>query len=363
MLARSARFDQAITGAHTLGVQADILVMGLPAATNIEISGGSISFDRSQLTLRQCRIEVADPTLAPHSSSDLLTPYGNEVQLYRGVTYPDGGTELLPAGVFGIFEVPSLTPFGGLAVTGNDRMKRVAEVDFPFARTMFETSVVGAIQTLLAEAVPWAPFHVDPRIIDVHIPLITWSSGRAQAISDLATSVGGWVYAGARGEFVLAPVPNPASSPVATFQGGANGTVIVGTAQRTFTRDGTFNGVVVRGTGVASAVSDLVYDNNPVSPTYWLGNFGQVVRSIQLASIVSKEQATGAARGILLDQLGTAKSVSFSTVPNPAIEPGDVIEVYYGDGPPELHVLDAGTLPLDAATAATTVSTRTVSYL
>jgi hypothetical protein len=44
-------------------------------------------------------------SLVPDNDFDLLTPFGNELRLFRGIQFDDGSVEYVPLGVFVIIDV------------------------------------------------------------------------------------------------------------------------------------------------------------------------------------------------------------------------------------------------------------------
>jgi hypothetical protein len=113
-----------------------------------------------------------------------------------------------------------------------------------------------------------------------------------------------------------------------------------------------YNGVVVRGesaTSDAAPVSAAAYDLDSTSPTRWgdpaAGAFGMVPYFMSLPTITTVAQAQAVARANLARHLGAASSVDLSTVPNPALEAGDVIDIIAG-GEARRHVVDSFTVPL-----------------
>jgi hypothetical protein len=66
-----------------------------------------------------------------------------------------------------------------------------------------------------------------------------------------------------------------------------------------------------------------------------------VVRHYSSPFLVDYTQAFRAAKSLLAESQGLARSLSFTNVPNLALEPGDVVLVTIPDGIPERHIIDA----------------------
>jgi hypothetical protein len=152
---------------------------------------------------------------------------------------------------------------------------------------------------------------------------------------------------------------------VFTVAGGPGGVLV--SARHSLTRDGVFNGVIARASSTISGaypvVSDLIVDDDPTSPTYWDANgFGEITGFYDSSLITNYTQANTAARSLLLNQIGAARSLNYSQAVNPAIEPGDVGAVVDPQtGETERHLHDQLTIPLDAKGVMTAQTRSTVS--
>ncbi len=402
MQPRSAVFDATVARSHQLVVRADIVRTGKTVAQGLPVTAGSVTANRTQLARRTAAVTIGDPAYTPTGAAgDLLAPYGNEIRLWRGAVTVNG-PELICVGTFGIRSVTfDDGVFKGIAVTGIDRLKRVEETRFPFPRTSPPAaSAVEQIKALLREVVPWAEVRVDPDVIDASLPQVTWPQSRTAALIDLVSSLGCEVFADPYGDFILQPQPSPNDPPVFTVTGGPAGVLIghlprptipqtipytIGTpgppiiqdgapggvliaARHDLTRDQVYNGIVARGStttaGGATIISDLITDDDPTSPTFWGGPFGQVVGFYDSGLFADKDQANSAARAILVNNTGAARSINYSTLVNPALEPGDVVQVIHPDtGVVERHLQDSITIPLDAAGVMTAQTRSTLSQV
>jgi hypothetical protein len=116
------------------------------------------------------------------------------------------------------------------------------------------------------------------------------------------------------------------------------------------TADKVYNAVMARGENTEAniaPVSVLVVDNDSGSPTYWSGPFGR--RPLFYSSSVLTTTAACTAAATLLLRSATAPNASadISSLPNPALEVGDVLRVVYPDGSKELHQIASFSVPLD----------------
>lgn len=135
-------------------------------------------------------------------------------------------------------------------------------------------------------------------------------------------------YFDAAGVFVLREIPDPAVGvPVWTIDDDAH--PVITSLDKQLTGEQTFNYITVKGEGTSTTnpVSAVAFDDDPLSATYVLGDYGVVSVTITLPGLVTPEQAQTAANAILRGSLGGAEVVTITMVPNPALEPGDLVIV------------------------------------
>lgn len=163
-------------------------------------------------------------------------------------------------------------------------------------------------------------------------PLLVYGLTQAtdpwQDIQELSAAVGFESFFDARGVFTFRPVPDPRFGiPVWSFDDTDHPAIVA--AKRQLSDDMTFNDIVVIGQSSSSQnpVSAEAYDDDPSSPTYILGPYGRVSQRVSFSLITTQEQAQDAADATLFNSLGAAETVTIVVVPNPALEPGDVISV------------------------------------
>lgn len=370
MQARSQFFDQAVRDGGRVVARADVLAQGLTTVPGIAISAGSVRADRAGFVRRSATVTVAAPALVPRLATDLLAPYGSEVRLWRGVVLPDGSEEVLCVGTFVIWDAEDSQPFDGARIAGYDRMKLVEQARFLYPRTMGEGSITGRLQQLLTEAVPWAgALNVRAGVVDRAAGQVTYDESRADAVRDMAASLGAECYCDPLGTFQLAPIPDP-TGPVDWLLDAGDGGALTG-ARRKLSRDGVYNAVVAKGTGTgleSAPISVPAYDDDPWSPTYALGPSLLTGRAFGLSPmfyasplLASQEQADMAARSRLRDVTGLQRSVSVDGIVQPALEPGDIIGIRSGAGV-EQHLAESFAIDLGAASGSMRIDTRTTSY-
>lgn len=183
----------------------------------------------------------------------------------------------------------------------------------------------------------------------------TFTGSRADALVDLAKSVGGIIRNRPDGEFEVVPAPPAAgTSYVWRFASGQNGLLV--DVDLNYSRAESFNGVGVTWASTDGTTSGrvFVYDSDPASPTYWLGPFGKKPRPDESLDLVETAvEAETAAAALLASYKGRPGGVSITGVCNPLLLPGDAIQVTYPDrtrnGSPlksAVHVIDSLSYPL-----------------
>jgi len=143
------------------------------------------------------------------------------------------------------------------------------------------------------------------------------------------------------------------SAPVWHVDAGPGGVQV--SAGRTLTRDGIYNAAVVTSDGASGSAPPLAvaYDNDPASPTYYHGTFGQVPQFWSSPAVTTVDQARAAAKLVLGKSLALPLQSAFSAIPNPGLEPLDVISVDYLTGSDPPYMADTLVMPLTASSPLT----------
>jgi hypothetical protein len=149
-----------------------------------------------------------------------------------------------------------------------------------------------------------------------------------QDLQDMGTAIGYEAYFDPVATFKFKAIADPALTPsVWTVSDAANPVMVSYT--RSISDSTTYNYVVVSGesTSNVAPVTAVAFDADPSSPTYYLGPYNIVTTYFISAMITTTAQAQQAADALLLVVKGASETVEISMVPNPALEPGDVITV------------------------------------
>jgi hypothetical protein len=353
----SAQWAPAIKASHTAIAGVDVLLSGVTQSTpNLRIIGGNVTVDKTNDVRRRCTVTLEDPTgaLIPTSPSSLLTPYGNELRLWRGVTYVDGTSEMVPLGVFRMATV-RVRDSGAdvtIEVTGYDRARAVQRAKFTDTYSVAAgTDLATAIQALITSRVSGLTFSFANTTATT--PGVTYQAGDDpwKAARELATAGGYELFFDADGICVLRPEPD--TSTAATVWDFTEGSTNTATSlDRAFTDENVYSDVIAtgEGTGVVPPVRGQARDTTTTSPTYYLGSFGDVPYFFSSPLMVSAAIATVTAAALLNRLVGFTDQVGFTAVPNPALDVSDVVTVTrqrlgLSAAP---YVVDRLTIPLDA---------------
>ncbi|WP_069751562.1 DUF5047 domain-containing protein [Streptomyces sp. EN16] len=312
-------------------------------------TGGSVPVDRGAAIRRTCTVTSADLSLIPTNPADELLVYGARLRVSRGIDYGDGTQELVPVGLFRLDEIRGDVRTGPVTLTGVG-LEAVLQDDRFREPWRASGSVIVAITALILRSLPDA--QILPMIADVSIGPRTWDieGDPWAAVQEIAAAAGAECYADASGTFVIATLPDAAAvNPVWSVEAGEGGVYIRG--ERGMSSAGVFNGVMARGDNTEAAgvpVSYLVTDDDPGSPTYWGGPYGHRVAFYSSSTLTTVGACRAAAQLKLAALRAPNASGSFTAMPNPALEPGDVLRVIHPDGLGEIHQVQSFTVPLNA---------------
>lgn len=350
----SATAQQVITASHAVSVRATAYTAAFGVIPNLPVSGGSVTADATSQVRRTATVTIADPTLWPATGFDILSPLGSTMLVEYGISIPGGGTEWIPLITGVITEVDRALPVGdtGLTVTLADQSSKVAEDKFtsPTQIGGGTTTVVQAITSLVTHLYP-AVTVIDQTGNSTVAPVIEIQQDRwADGVEVLATSIAAEAFFDQLGRLVIRPQPTLANPTVWRVGLGQYGTMVTRSDKQQ--RADVYNQVIASGMRAdgTSPVYAIVSDTDPTSPTYYLGPFGAKPRFYSSAALTTLAQATTAATALLERARGMQAAVTLTTVPNPALEPGDVIKVQTA-GAPQAHIISQVVTPLDPGTA------------
>lgn len=357
----SDAFLRTVRGSHSVVIEARVVAPGQtgvdPDGTLLAIDGGDVQLDGTAAVRSTLDLTVVGRGLWPTRASAMLAPYGNEIHVRRGVAFGNGTREWVSLGYFRI-DSPSqeAVPDGPIRIAAQDRMAGIVEARLLNPVQYAAGTALGTIvNQLVREVYPSAVIEWDDNtnLATLGRQLLA-EEERYDFLADLVTAAGKIFYWDHRGVLVIKSPPSP-TTPVYRVNHGEGGVLV--SMSRELSRAGVYNAVVAYGEAAdtVAPARAVVVDNNPASPTYWYGPFGKVPRYYSSPFITSDAQARSAAASLLTKQLGLPYSVDFSTVPNPALEPSDPVQITY-PGREETHVIERLTVPLTAAGEMTAVT-------
>ncbi len=354
MLTVSDQFLAALRYGHAVTTIATLYpTTGDPVILPVE--DGTVTIDRTADHRRHLDLTVApvydDGTeVYPSTTSDALNVYGAEIVIEHGVRFANEALELVQLGVFRVEDASRGLPGGGVQITGWDRSRQVLDHRFFAPRKFTGQLATTLIQLLITETYPSASFNIttgDTTTIPKHVV----DRDRWPEVQRVAQVIGCEVFADPMGVWVIQDIPDLATAlPVWAADAGEAGVLV--SATDTVTREGAPNVVIALGESVSgnnppvTSASPHGRDLDPTSPTYLFGAYGGVPRFYSSPHIRTQAQADRVADAQLANHIGATRTISFNTVPNPALDAGDCVTITRPDGTSEQHLIDVLTIPL-----------------
>ncbi|MFJ2514702.1 phage tail protein [Streptomyces griseoviridis] len=343
--------------------------------TRAVFGSGTVTPDRTADCRYSAAVELLD---APRGASG-INGITTRVRLFQGLGIPRRDVEWIPAGVYVIDRLRRTRLGVSLDLLGLEDVVRGDE--FPVARTVGPDTAQACAALLYGEALPgqavaWRP-GVTP---STQVPAFVVDQDRWAALSGggdssgastgIAPALGGETWCDARGIPTFGPVPSVTDPVVWRIPLGL---AVAEPAQEENTETLRNLWVVTgdAGDGAAPVGPVYVWDDDPASLTYAgpdpVGDPGAPgrlglpvrVRTGRYTSplITTAAQAEDVGRAQLADSLGVQASLSFTSVANPALEAGDVVEVEVTEGVWERHLVDS--CPYTLGGISQTCQTRT----
>jgi hypothetical protein len=172
-----------------------------------------------------------------------------------------------------------------------------------------------------------------------------------QDARDLADQFGYRLFFDAIGELKMTPIQkSQTETSVASY--GDNGELMIVSMSKEWDITDTFNGVIAsgQGSGLLIPARAVAWDEDPSSPTYYLGNFGLRPRFYSSPFLLTNAQALKAAQSQLEKTLGVSEKLTWSQIVDPSLDVGDTITVVRSSMTiGAQYTLDRLTIPLSAA--------------
>lgn len=338
MLPVSDSFIAALASSQIVSVRADLVKAGVTVLSGLPLVSGTVTGTRTQTASRRLdcvlapEIPLADYVSEPTFTGDLIGVYGHEIAVWWTLHFPSGGSESVPLGRFRIDTLDgSLADDQPVSVSASSREAYLADETLIVPRTLQGPSAQSMIVQLINEALPGAEVVVSASR-DARVPTTPFSGTRWAAIKLLADTIAATVRCDGYGRFVVADAPTLDTPPVWRVTSGKGGVLV--SAGGRLDRTGIRNAWVVQGGSPSSdmaPIQGVVYDDDPSSLTRYgdpdSGAFGRCAGVKSIPTLTSVQQCQDVGRVLLAQSCGAASTLDLSTVPNPALELGDVIDV------------------------------------
>lgn len=356
----SSIFLDALRGSHTVVAQADVWYDGEMVAEDVDIAGGSITVDTTSFIRRSGTCNITDKTgiLLPKSFTSPLSPFGQEINIRRGILLPDGTKEMVSLGWFRIDNSKGrqtwrwsplrnewISLSADVPLSLSDRFANLVDSDFTAPSTPAASQTcVNEIRRITTGLVPFGET-IDADLTTTVPTDLVYEGAKSDAVQRLAATINARVYADPDGFTRVQGAWS--TTPVWTVDAGENGVLI--SADWGADRKDLVNAIIARGEGSSdkSPVQAVAFQNT--GPLRWGGPFGQVSRVISSPYWYTQAMVDAAAKSELsranaqLEQL-----IEVHCVPNPALEGNDYITVDHPNGVLSGRIVSY-TLPIGAS--------------
>lgn len=359
----------AVAHAQQVVITCGAYLGGAPIAS-LSICGGSITADARRSKLRDGTIQLSPD--ADRSSLDLyllLCTPGLELVVSRGFVLADGTTVMAAVGRFVVDEPTYHRAPGAVTVsaTVSDLSERVSRNRWtdPY-QVAAGTLLADAVNTILLNRWNGVTSGIDSALVpDTLGAAAVFATGdQSDPWADacgLATALGYSLSFDTSGVAQLIPAPDlMMTSPVFAFARGA--AAIITEQDRVSLVDLQRNGVIAtaEGSDVAVPLRGEAWDENPASPTFRYGPFGQAPMFYSSPLMTTQAQCDLAAATQLAACLGRSEQLTWSQVTHPGLEPLDVVTVELEDGSVNTYILDCLTIPLTVTDAMSAIARNVV---
>jgi len=156
MYPASAAFKSAVVTDHIVIAKAEVWNQD-QKLTTLNVDKGSVKVDSKSAIRRTCSVHLVTDretgNLVPDNDFDTLTPFGNELRLYRGIQFADGTEEYVPLGVFIMTDIQVSDSNEGVEITieGEDRSLKVSRNKWLEPYQVSNGALETAIQDLLED--------------------------------------------------------------------------------------------------------------------------------------------------------------------------------------------------------------------
>lgn len=358
MIPTSALLREAIRYSHTLEAEVDILRGGVVIENDVPLVAGSVITDRGSNARYSADVEMA---LYPWETLP-IDAYGTRIRVRTGYS-SIGRKETVQLGEYRVDDY-GRTDDGTVAIALKGLENYAIDARFERPRTPpYRASTVGTITDLITEVVP----HAEVEALCTYDRRVTarapWEKERwDDAVVPLGESIYTEVYADHRGVFVIADSPSLVdTAPVFLIDAGDTGVLVK--QQTKSSRDRVYNAVSVSTSSTADGDTPALWyvarDDDPASPTYFYGEFGQVTKFYSSQYFTTQAQLQTTGERMLAEALAANKTLTVEALPLPFVVAGDVAAIKLMDGSLDKYLLQKTTTDLKTgAWSADTLATK-----
>lgn len=324
------KFKRTLKESHTAISRIDAITTGQDVAATLTTMAGTLTQDYDDATRWSLDATLVDPDNRDLGTlQSLLNPLRTVYKAYRGVRYLDGTEESVPCGTYYPTEVKFKEVNGAptIILKGFDASTRCQDDLATPIYLASGTPVTEAVPAILRAKLPSMQFSIGSMQWTTPTLIMRENIDPWQTSMKLMSSGGNDLHMN-RLDVCVSDTRKLTVDPVAVwdFIEGANADFWE--PEVSSGNDAYPNVIVVVGDNPAAPnVWGTAWDNDPKSDTYRYGPYGEHVRTIHSEFLTSSEQAYQMAAYWLSKLLGPQNEVTFSAIPNPALDVGDTVTV------------------------------------
>lgn len=369
----SAAFRKAILGSYTSTAKVEWWNGStLVASTDRErdgvvLRGGSVDIDRTAAVRRTLTLDVMieDKSLFVNKLDPI---YGYSIKPYRGVVLADGTKEYVQLGEFKAVNYGNRETGGALLTT-----LKAYDLSYSISRNKWSapyqvtsgTNYMDAIKAIAEDRASGFDIVFNAPTVTDTTPDMFFSERDDpwKAMTDIALGIGYELYFDYAGALTAEKTPDPATQPALIDI--TDGGVRISDIERSGDLTDTYNGVIVRASApwLLFPIEGEAWDDDPTSPTWREGPFGEAPKVIDDPVVTSVPQCEAAALTELRKILGKAEEISFETLVDPRVDGGAVIVLRESaSNVISRHVVQTYRIPLVSGSSSGTVRTQSKVY-
>lgn len=356
MYSTTALYNRRIRQGGSRKTVVDIYYNSILVESDLPVSGGSITADRTADMRRTGNLTLADRSLIPSlAQGGILEPYGTEFKVRSGIVYPDGTEELIPIGIF-VLDTTSWAESDGPIPSVNlvDRSMIMIRADIGPTLSASGKLAKSFLETIFYYFWPDLTISYGSGLNQaVRVPggVVFDQGNHWQIMNQMAALMGGEFYFDNDGNPIARVFPDfdentTVNDAVYKIDIGVNGVLI--NANRSVTREDVYNSVYVVGQASQNGAVPVghVYNNDPASPTYREGPFRKMGKRIENNLLSTNAQCLAYAENELLKYRRLARTLTVESLTNPALQEGDILQISYLDAETEPALAQSITFPL-----------------